>query len=430
MKLLTRMAWRNLARNPRRTGITIAGLALGLALSISTWVLFDGFLQDSVNALVSSDGHVLVQHPGQVEQKNFYDIVEDSDALMAELEAMPEVASVEPRVDAAGLLSGDTIAAGASIVAVDLPRDTSRRRKQVVEGTWLEGPGQAVLGTGLAKRIEVVVGDEVAVLSQGADGSLANTLWTVVGLVETGNADMDRTTSWVEMGEARELFVLDGVHALAVRLHDAQGARSFAAALAGRDRFTTVAADLGQDAAEGSDPFRTPLDEAPIVVRSWKSVNPLIAQYAEMSQTWSLVTVLIVLVTAALGAMNTMLMSVLERTRELGVLMATGMRPPQIVGLIVLENLAMGIVATVFGLALGLIGGWLSVEVGFDLSSEGGGDLEFSGVSMEPIFRGAWSVEAFVWPTLLLGFVTFGGALFPAVRAALLKPVDAMRAGH
>ena len=430
MKLLSKMAWRNLSRNPRRTVITISGLAMALAMAISTWVLFDGFTQLSIDALVASEGHVRVEHPGQLEQKNFYDVIPDSDALLAELEAHPEVVGVEPQITAAALVSGEGDAAGAQVIAVDIQRDTSRRSKQVSAGTWLTGPDSVVLGTGLARRIEVSTGDEVTIMSQAADGSLANATWTVAGLVETGSPDIDRSTMWVEMSAAREVFVLDGFHGLAVRLKDSSRSRDMVKELDQRELFTGVPADLGAvDIPEGMDPFRTPMDpDAAVVARSWKSVNPMMGEYSELSRVWSAVTIFIVLGTAALGAMNTMLMSVLERTRELGVLMATGLRPPHVVALIVLENMALGLVSLVVGMALGALSGWYMVDVGFDLTGSGGGDFEFSGISMEPVFRGIWSAEAFLVPALLMGVVTLGGSIFPAMRAAMLKPVDAMRA--
>jgi len=430
MNLITTMAARNLWRNPRRTAITITGLALALAMSVSTWVLFDGFTQLSIDALVASEGHVRVEHPGQLEQKNFYDVIPDSDALMAELEARDDVEAVEPQITAAALVSGDAEAAGATVVALDLARESSRRSKQLSEGAWLTGPGQVVLGSGLARRIEVEVGETVTMMSQAADGSLANAAWEVVGMVETGSADIDRSTLWIEMSEAREQFALDGFHGLAVRLKNGGDSREIVRELTQKDVFTGVAADLDiADIPEDMDPYRTPMDaEATVVARSWKSVNPMMGEYSELSRVWSLVTIFIVLATAAMGAMNTMLMSVLERTRELGVLMATGLRPPHVVALIVIENLALAALALALGTVLGAAGGWYMVEVGFDLSSSGQGDFEFSGISMEPVFRGIWSAEAFIWPAVSLAVVTLGGSILPAVRAAMLKPVDAMRA--
>ena len=98
------------------------------------------------------------------------------------------------------------------------------------------------------------------------------------------------------------------------------------------------------------------------------------------------------------------------------------------VALIVIENLALAGFALALGTVLGAAGGWYMVEVGFDLSSSGQGDFEFSGISMEPVFRGIWSAEAFIWPAVSLAVVTLGGSILPAVRAAMLKPVDAMRA--
>ncbi|TNE85900.1 MAG: ABC transporter permease [Deltaproteobacteria bacterium] len=415
---------RNLRRNPRRTAITALALGGGLALSSVTWVLVDGVMDGTVAALVGgSTGHVQVVHPGQLAEKNPWDVVVGVDP--ASIEADPRVLGVTSRVDGAGLLATDGDAVGAVLVGLDAEREggVTRLPEQVREGGWLAEPGQILLGEGLARRLEAQVGSEVTLLSQSADGSPAAAVYTVQGLLVTGQGEVDRSTAWLDTADALDLLTLDGPHRLMIRLDRGDDTAAVVRDLAARDGWTGVFADLE---GEADDPTRTPVEaEAAVVARSWRAANPTIASTVDISKVWSLLSAGIVLITAGMGAMNTMLMSVLERTRELGILLAVGLAPRAVVAMVLAESLALSLLATAFGLPLGVIGGGYLAHVGLDLSS-GYGDIQYAGVAVPPVLVGRMSVEAFLVPAVLLVVIAVAASLFPAIRAARLDPVDAM----
>ncbi len=437
---LLQMGWRNLRRNRRRTGLTIAALAGGLGFTSWGWVLTLGMIGTMVDSVAGGgDGHVLLEPPGQLEEPNLFDTLPDTPSVLAHLDAAPGVLVASPRVAAGGLLSTGEHSTGTQVLGIDPARYTALLSPGLtaLEGRFVEAPGEVALGLELARQLHVSLGEEVFFLTQAADGSMGNAAWKVVGLMDTGSTLRNRTASWVSMEEAQTVLVLNGAHGIALSLEKDVDASEFAASLAGQDGWTTVPTDApGNETLEegpedtveeGIEPHRTPLDpEATVVARSWRSLNPIIAQYQSMSTVWMAIMVGLILATAAMGAMNTMLMSVMERTRELGILMAVGMKPRHVVVVVVAESVALAGIAILAGLALGGALSWHAVEVGLDFSTSYG-EMDFAGVTMQPSFHGAWAAVAFWMPAALLMVVTLLASFLPAVRAARLRPVDAMR---
>lgn len=427
---LLRMGLRNLGRNPRRTAISVAALAGGLALSSVTWVFAEGFLQDSIDNLVSSrTGHVRIEPRGQVAEPNLYDTLPDADALVAELRALPHVEAVTARLDAAGLVSVGELTTGALLRGADPEGELRFGGGQISAGRWLQGPDEVVLGQDVARRLRAVVGEPIVVLTQGADGSLANAAWTVVGVSAGSPGGPDQDVAWVDLATARGLLVLDGAHEVMVLLDDTDAAPALTAALGERPGWSGVLADQpGADVADTeAAPTRTLLHpDATHVARSWRALNPFLAEYQRLSDAWVMLAVGIILLTAAMGATNALLMSVMERTRELGTLAAVGMRPRHVVALVLCEAVVLAVLSTAVGLALGVLGSAWVVNVGVDLR-DWYGEFAFAGISVEPHFRGRWLLRAFTLPSVVLAAVTLLASALPAWRAARIDPADAMR---
>ncbi len=441
---LLHMGSRNLARNRARSWITVVGLAVGLALASASWVLIDGYLAGSVNAMVgSSTGHFQIAARGQVEEPNLFDVVPDPTERMTQVEAVPGVLAVAPRVSSAVLLANGDRSAGAMLEGLSPRREAavSDRPRQVETGRSADKDGEAVLGVDLADRLGAGLGDEVLAVSQAADGSIANALWRVVGLARTGDSARDSSLVWTTTEAARQFLVLDGVHTLIGVVSDPDGVESVVRAIAEAPDISLVVADLPTTVGpEEPDPGRPPegadgplpahlqvLDpSAPLVVRSWRTLNPFMAQMFELGRSWTLIGVLLVLVTAGLGATNTMAMSVAERTRELGILIAVGMRPRHMIALVLFESLTLWVRSLALGLVLAAAACTWLVQVGIDFS-QSSGDLVFGGVTIEPVIRGVWSAEALWVPSAMLLVVSVAASLVPAWRAARLDPVEAMR---
>ena len=330
------------------------------------------------------------------------------DALVARMHAEPSTAAVTARLFGFALVGVGEKSAGVQLTGVDPRREDAMTEVagKVALGRWLsDGPArEIVLGSGLAEKLSASIGVEVVAVTQAADGSLGNELYELVGIARTGNVAADRAGAWLHLSDLQELLVLPGqVHELAlVGVED--------------DAFAELASSTRE--WMGSD--------APLLVRTWKEVDPMTGKMLDMQDAATWILLVIVFSVAALGIMNTMLMAVFERTAELGVLQALGMQPSQIVGLVMFETVLLGAVGVLVG---GVLGGALDlylVKVGIDLGEFASG-MNFSGMQWEPVLRGAFRWEGVVATVVVVVIVAALASIWPALRAARLRPVQAMR---
>ncbi len=414
MGLLIRIAWRNIWRQKRRTVITVGAMATGVAFSLAMIALSDGMYMMAFDLMVSENlGHVQLHHADFPKQRAIYDTIDDGEALVAELEALPEVEHAAGRVFGFALLGTEDTperpgkSAGAQLVGVDPTREAALTKigGKVQDGRYLaaDPAHEIVLGVGLAETLQAAVGDEIVAVTQAADGSMGNDLYTVVGIFKTGSVIQDRAGAFLHAADVQELLVLYG------RIHE-----------------VALLAEQREDIGAMKGAVGTAVGDRGLLVRSWDQINPSIAQMLGFQDVGNGIILILVFSVAALGILNTMLMSVFERTKELGVIRALGLRPLQMVSLVMWETFALAGCAAVAGLVLGLGMDAYLVLHGLDLSSFFG-DYSFAGASFPPIMMGEVRAEGVVQTVFGLFFVSFIAAIWPAIRAARLAPVDAMR---
>jgi ABC-type lipoprotein release transport system permease subunit len=353
------------------------------------------------NILDLETGDLQVFAPGYRDKPSLYTRVEDPEPFLRDLERAGYRASA--RLLAGGLAAGEEASAGVTLLGVDIPRDmrVSRIHEQLLRGDWLDAsePHGAVLGRRLAHTLGVGPGDEIVVLTQGADGSMANELYRVRGVLKNVGDRVDRTGVFLSFPAFRELMVLPaGAHQIIVRRPDGIGLDPAA------DRVRELAGELD--------------------VKSWKQLLPTLASMLDSTQGVMYVMFLIFYTAVGILMLNAMLMAVFERIREFGVLKALGVGPGGVLGIIVTE------VAIQTGLAI-LVGGLLSVPAGWYLSVKGidmsrYAGVAIAGVAWDPVWRSAFRPETLLGPILtLLGVVSLA-VLYPALKAAMIQPVDAI----
>jgi len=253
----------------------------------------------------------------------------------------------------------------------------------------------------LAEVLKADIDSQVVVVSQGADGSIANDIYRVVGLVESGNAMSDQTAFYLTIADAQELLVLHSrVHEIAI-----------------------VIDDLG-DVPEMTDVIEERLNEPGLEVESWQEFahDFYVAMKADQEGNWIMLVIIVIIV--ATGTLNTVLMTVLERRREYGVLRAMGVRPLQVLRLVLYEVSTMAVLSLAIGSAIALVVNyWLSIDgITFDsLQSFTYGGMEFTTMYTEVNLR------SFVIPAVAVLLSAVIVSLFPAVKAARTAPARAMR---
>jgi ABC-type lipoprotein release transport system permease subunit len=308
-----------------------------------------------------------------------------------------------------GLVSATHQSAGAQLLGVvpDQEQKITMLQTRMVKGSYLTGriPKGVVMGDKLAATIGVEVGSEIVLLTPAADGSTGNDLYTVAGLFHTGLDAMDRGLVLMSLASLQELLRLPPgrIHEVGIKLHDITTATTTAAALEAQLSKTL-----------------------PVRVRAWPELAPELADYVQFNRRITFILFSIFFLLAVMGIVNTMLMAIIERTRELGMLMAVGMRPDQVVGLIVTEAASLAGASLVLGGALAVPLLWYLQVHGLNMGGNGGA-VSLAGVVVGPLWYGRQDFTVYTQAALGLAVTALLSALYPALRAAHFRPAAALR---
>jgi putative ABC transport system permease protein len=403
-----RIAWRNLWRNRRRTALAVSAIALSVTLVL----VYDGILRAYGDWMVETVtgpmlGHFQVHAPGWRQDRAMDRTLPGASGLLAALQRDPGIADVTPRLYAPALaaLSDE----GFAVLVLGLDPGAESLPRRLLAGTPELPSGHRVLvGQALADLMGLRPGKVVALVGQGADGSLANDLFTVAGTVNTSVDLVNRQGILMALDTAQELFgMTDEVHEVALHLRPSARADEVAGRLA------------ALPALRGTE------------VLDWESLAPeMVSLIAVVRIAWVFVLGL-VFVAAAAGVANTMLMATFERTRELGMFLALGSGPARVVRMVLTEAIALGLTGAAIGGALGVTLVMLTHRTGIDYAAlTGGGPSEISFAGMR------WSLRLYpslalidvVRVVLAVVLTSVLAAAWPAVRAARLEPVRALRA--
>lgn len=414
--IIWRLGWRNLWRNSRRSLITIAAVATAFVfLMILTGIVNGITVQMLENGTSLMVGDLQIHAADYLPDRNLYDWIGsgqevDLERLLQDLEEFPGVEQAAPRVLGFALLSTGERSSGGQLLGVDPEREkqVSLLLSSLTEGVALsESPRrQILLGEILARALGAETGSEVALVTQAADGTLGNDLYEVCGVFRTGLVHLDRSLALLHLHDLQELLALESsqVHEIAVQVQSPRLAK-------------VLAQQLNRS---GILPPET-------VAESWEELLPQLKAYLEMASGTGLFLLTLVGLFAGLGVLNTMMMAVFERTREIGTLTALGLSPLRILACLLAESFFLGLLGTGCGF---LLGSRLVVYLGregLDLT-RWTGELSMLDSRMDPVLKAVWEWSEFAWVGAGLVACTLLATLIPAVRAARLHPVEAMRA--
>lgn len=413
--LTLKLGWRNLWRNPRRSLITTGAFAAAYAFVIAEVGILEGLkFQLLGNGTLLLLGHLQIHAQTYLPDRGLYDTIGGEDgidvaALLSELEHRSESVRATPRVQAFGLVSLGDHSAGAELLGIDprrevrvttlIPREMSGRLGET-------GSRFMLLGDVLARELGARPGDEVAVVTQAADGSLGNNLFTIAATVHTGLSHLDRSLAVMHLGDLQALLSLGPrrIHEIAVVTGDVTAADS-------------VTRQLN----------RSGLLPRGSAARSWGDLSPQLKDYVSLTEGMNGLVIFLVALFAGFGVLNTMMMAVFERTREIGMLQALGTGPSVIVTSILAESIILAAVGTAAGFGLGALLMRFLVERGIDLS-RWVGELSMIGTRFDPVLHGAWAVRPIGYAAAGLVAAAAVAALIPARRAVRMNPVVALTA--
>lgn len=408
MSITLRLAWRNIWRQPRRTWLTTGAMIFSNLLLIFLISIQLGSYRMMINnTLAPFTGHLQVQYQGYKDDQRIRQVVPGIRNLAARLREGLGVETVAARGAAFALVSSEERTYGVQIVGVE---PTFEPRVSTVPGLVSEGrflddssAPEIVIGTRLSRNLKVGIGEELTVVGSGRDGSFAAAIVNVVGIFDSGMTEVDRSFAEVPLQFFQDTFAMgDAGHNIVVNASDLS-------AVAGIQQ----AAQALLPATEG------------LTLYHWNELQPGLQQaiQADLAGAWFMYGVLVILV--AFSVLNTQLMSVLERTREFGIITSLGLTPGRLGRLVMLETTMIGLL----GLGLGVFAGivvtyWFTVN-GFTYPGLDEIALQFN--LPDRIYPDLNAISIFIGPTVVF-VASLLAAVYPATRLHWLRPVQAMRA--
>jgi ABC-type lipoprotein release transport system permease subunit len=406
MSLYLRLAWRNIWRHRRRTIIVVLAMGFGLALMMMYDGLIAGFDQAIYgNAIKLLGGNIQVHASGyrvDAGQLPLIPLADDRSVVEAAL-AQPQVLSATRRINTGGLATSREGAFAVGITGIEPEKevDINLVAQNVVSGRYLtsEDTDVVFMGQGLATAMGVEVGDRITLAGRATHEQTRSRTMTVVGIYDLGMPDIEKQRLYISLAEAQSVYGING-------------------------NSTEVAIVLKQLGEEQSVISKLIPALPGYEVASYEDNFPELKQALGTKGAVMNIFSVIILMIAAIGILNMLLMAVYERTREIGLLGALGLKPRQISLLFVLEGTMIGLVGVFVGIGLGLLFNGLFMQVGMDFS-QFGNLTSYMALISGKVYP-TWGVDKLLGRGLTVAIIAMLAAFYPAREAARREPAEAL----
>jgi ABC-type lipoprotein release transport system permease subunit len=399
-----KMAFRDLGRNRRRSFFSALAVGVGLALLILMASVIEGEMGGALeNAIKLQSGHIQIRAATYDENKSslkWEDLVANPDEVANKIGALSQVKAASPRLYASGFLSSGNQSAGAKITGID-PQSSANDpyREGIISGNYLSPDDRdaVLIGKPMAEKLKLKVGDNVGLSLNTADGNVQEQTFTVKGIYSTNTYGFDSSTVFLPLTKAQAMTQTEN-HASAIFV-------------------------LLKDTAM-TDAVASGLSVSPnLEIKTWKDLNALFVEWEAMAQSYIVIFYMIVLAITASVIVNTLIMSVYERTREIGILSAIGMRGGGILTLFLAESSMLAVGGVIMGLIIGVLAALYFNVNGFYI-----GNMGLSGIAITDTIYAKLTMDNIIYLTVMTFVVTILAGLYPAVMASRLQPVEALRA--
>lgn len=403
--MVTKLAWRNVWRNKTRSGVLLLAITFGLWGGISAMGIMSGMNNQRIKDFLETQvSHIQMHHPDYVQDQDVTKTLEQPVQHLQQIEKNAQVEGVTSRAVMNGMISSPTNSTGVRINGISPSREkhVTTIHDRIRQGSYFQEDktNPVLIGQKLADQMGVGMGSKVVLNFQDLSGEITSGAFTVIGLYETSNAQFDKNNAFIPKQKAQELLgEEDIVHEMAIYLKI-------------REKTSAVAEKLSNSLP---DSYK---------VQTWRDIQPSLAYINDFNTQLLYFIMVIILLGLAFGIMNTMLMAIIERTRELGMLMAVGMSKNQVFRMVITE--------TIF---LSIQGGIIGILIGF-------GTIEYfgnQGISVAAFSEGLSSfgygdkifplLEFYNYPIIagLVILTALLSAIYPAWKALKLNPAEAIR---
>ena len=411
MKLNT-LAWRNLWRHKRRTLITASSIAFGVLLAVTFTGAGDYFHTRMIDAGANMGmGHITIAARDYNRAPSSQKLIQGANTLQSLIASLPEVKSVVARIQGQAMFASARKSVGGTFIAIDPAKENANNNlfiQSLIDGEMLSttnGKG-IVMGVDLARKLKLNIGKKVVYTTTDINGDIVSAVARVSGIFKTGVAEVDGAMALLPMQSIQKVlgYTSDEVSLIAVSLVDQRISHDLGGRMQGQPEFEHVE------------------------VLNWQQTQPDLAGMIAVDKSANRISQLMISLLIAAGILNTMLMSVLERIREFGVMMALGMSPRSLFSLVILESFWLAVIGLIIGVIVTIPWYLYMAETGIDLTSAYGDDFSFGGVLLDTVFKIRLFKESIIGILIgLFGLALLSG-VYPAWRAGRIPPVESLKA--
>lgn len=397
-----KLAFRNIFRQKRRSLFTILTMMGSFVLCSMAIGLVYGTYGKVINTFTKGHaGHMQIHAKSFLERPSLFKNFRDTDQLDKALSEDKRVIGFSPRVMSSVLISSGEKTTGGRLIGINPETEakTTTIHQKVFEGAFLqnETTNNIVLGHALAKILDAKVGTSLVLMTQGADGSMSNDSFTVIGILSEESDSMEGRNAYVEIQVARDFLVLGS------RTHE-----------------YVVSFSNYDEAYEISDEYQAKFKD--LEVSPWQEIESEFYKAMKADQTGIWINLGILIFIVSIGVLNTVLMTILERTREFGILKAIGTRPKDIFIMVVLETAVLSLVSVFIGVFIASFINYRLSLIGIPYPMP----IEIGGMALHHLYSELNFFNLWV-PALVVTLSSVGISIFPAIRASQIVPVKAIR---
>lgn len=403
--MILAVAWRNIWRSKTRSLVILVAICLGLASGVFYMGFYQGMVDQRINTAIKTEAsHIQIHHKEYLNNPDKKFVIADADLVTKVIRSVSGVKATTSRIIMNTMIQSPTTSSGVKVTGV-IPKDEKQVTNlytRLIEGTYFEEGKRnpIVIGKKLAEKLKVKLKSKVVITLQDMEGNMTGASFKVEGIFETSNTAFDESCVFVRSEDISRIMVMDpnSCHEIAVLLDNNE-------ALVLADQ-TIQSELLGLD------------------VKTWREIMPDVSLVESSFGLTMIIFMGVILLALLFGIINTMLMAVLERTKELGMLMAIGMNKFRVFMMILLETVMLSLVGGVCGIVLGwLLNLYFGVK-GIDL---GAWSTAYKSMGFDTLVytKLSWSISFEIAVMVVVTGII--AAIYPAMKALKLKPAEAVR---
>jgi len=400
------IAWRNVWRSKLRSMVMIAAIALGLFAGVFIMAFMNGMVETKIDSATKSElSHIQIHAPHFLDNNEIELSIPNVNNLLKKIKTVDNVVAVSPRLVAEPFVMAAHGTGGGKLIGIDVEKEkqVTDISERLIDGTYLEKTSRmppVLIGEKLAEKLKLRVGSKINVQIVDRSGYLSAKGYRVSGIYKTQSTTFDETHLFVHFHDLQKQLGMEN-----------DTAHEIAMVLESGDKAEMVKSSIKDIAGEQE-------------VKTWKELSPEISMLTTMMDQYMYIFILIILLGLCFGIINTMLMAVLERTKEIGMLMAVGMNNKRIFRMIILESVMLTLTGGILGIILGTVFTKIFEHNPINLSMVSAGMEKYGFATEVYTVLPTESLGTIVFLVILTGLIS---AIYPARKALKLNPAEATR---